>query len=58
VLAGGNLPIVDGAKPVEAAPLLTTLGTGLSGKTRAAVAQAQPELRAALILGSPDLMRR
>jgi len=57
-LAGGNLPIVDGAKPVEAAPLLATLGTGLSGRTRAAVAQAQPELQAALILGSPDFMRR
>jgi uncharacterized protein (DUF1800 family) len=57
-LAGGNLPIVDGAKPVEAAPLLATLATGLSGRTRAAVAQAQPELQAALILGSPDFMRR
>ncbi len=57
-LAGGNLPVVEGAKPVEAAPLLATLGTGLSGRTRLAVTQAPPELQAALILGSPDFMRR
>ena len=57
-LAGGNLPVVEGAKPVEAAPLLATLGTGLSGRTHAAVTQAPPELQAALILGSPDFMRR
>jgi hypothetical protein len=30
----------------------------LSTETRAAVASAQPGLRAALILGSPDFMRR
>ena len=57
-LAGGNLPVVEGAKPVEAAPLLATLGTGLSGRTHLAVTQAPPELQAALILGSPDFMRR
>ncbi|HEY4470893.1 MAG TPA: DUF1800 domain-containing protein [Stellaceae bacterium] len=57
-LAGGNLPIIEGAKPVEAAPLLATLGAGLSGRTRTAVAQAPPNLQAALILGSPDFMRR
>src|SRR5207248_796257 len=57
-LAGGNLPIMESAQPVEAAPLLATFGTGLNGRTRAAVAQAQPELQAALILGSPDFMRR
>ena len=57
-LAGGNLPVVEGAKPVEAAPLLATLGTGLSGRTHLAVRQAPPELQAALILGSPDFMRR
>ncbi|TMK31015.1 MAG: DUF1800 domain-containing protein [Alphaproteobacteria bacterium] len=57
-LAGGNLPVVEGAKPVEAAPLLATLGTGLSGRTHLAVTQAPPDLQAALILGSPDFMRR
>ena len=57
-LAGGNLPVVEGAKPVEAAPLLATLGAGLSGRTHLAVTQAPPELQAALILGSPDFMRR
>ena len=57
-LAGGNLPVVEGAKPVDAAPLLATLGTGLSGRTHLAVTQAPPDLQAALILGSPDFMRR
>jgi len=57
-LAAGNVPVAEGAKPVDAAPLLATLGAGLSGKTRAAVKAAQPELQAALMLGSPDFMRR
>jgi hypothetical protein len=34
------------------------LGTRLSGNTRTVVAQAAPELQAALVLGSPDFMRR
>ncbi len=42
--------------PVNAEALVATLG-GISDKTRAVVAAAQPELRAALILGSPDFMR-
>jgi uncharacterized protein (DUF1800 family) len=57
-LAGGNLPLVEGTKPVDAMPLLATLGAGLSSKTRSAIARAQPELQAALLLGSPDFMRR
>jgi len=57
-LAGGKLPIAEGAEPVGAASLLATLGSGLSGKTRAAVAKAPAELQAALMLGSPDFMRR
>ncbi|MBV9152115.1 MAG: DUF1800 domain-containing protein [Alphaproteobacteria bacterium] len=57
-LAGGNLPIVEGAKPVEAPPLLATLGSALSGRSRAVVAAARPELQAALLLGSPEFMRR
>ncbi len=42
--------------PVNAETLVATLG-GMSAKTRAVVTAAQPELRASLILGSPDFMR-
>jgi uncharacterized protein (DUF1800 family) len=44
--------------PVDAGALLATLGPQISDKTRGAVATAQPALRAALVLGSPDFMRR
>jgi uncharacterized protein (DUF1800 family) len=44
--------------PVDASALEATLGTQLSARTRQTVAGAQPALRAALILGSPDFMRR
>jgi uncharacterized protein (DUF1800 family) len=44
--------------PVDAGALLATLGPAISDRTRGAVAQAQPALRAALVLGSPDFMRR
>ena len=44
--------------PVDAGALLATLGPAISDKTRAAVAAASPALRAALVLGSPDFMRR
>ncbi len=43
--------------PVDAAQLATTLGSSLSARTRDAVAAAQPALRSALLLGSPDFMR-
>lgn len=43
--------------PVDAAQLSSTLGSSLSKHTRDAVAGAQPALRAALVLGSPDFMR-
>ena len=50
---------VDGATPpVEANTLLATLGPQISDKTRATVAAAPPALRSALVLGSPDFMRR
>ena len=39
-------------------PLLDTLGVTISGQTLKAVAQTEPALRAALVLGSPDFMRR
>ena len=50
---------VEGSTPpVDATTLLATLGPAISDRTRAAVAGAQPALRAALVLGSPDFMRR
>jgi uncharacterized protein (DUF1800 family) len=44
--------------PVDADLLLSTLGESVSTKTRTAVAQSDPALRAALVLGSPDFMHR
>lgn len=45
-----------GLPPVDATLLLATLGSSISAKTRAAVEQSAPALRAALVLGSPDFM--
>ena len=44
--------------PTDATALEATLGGQLSAKTRQTVASAEPALRAALILGSPDFMYR
>jgi uncharacterized protein (DUF1800 family) len=41
---------------VDADALLATLSGSISAKTRGAVAKADPALRAALVLGSPDFM--
>jgi uncharacterized protein (DUF1800 family) len=57
-LTAGHLPFVDGEKAVEPAPLVTLLDPALSDKTRAVVRPVIGELQAALILGSPDFMRR
>ncbi|MEO8858100.1 MAG: DUF1800 domain-containing protein [Burkholderiaceae bacterium] len=43
--------------PVDAQALLAVLGSSISGRTRATVAQSDTGLRAALVLGSPDFMR-
>jgi uncharacterized protein (DUF1800 family) len=43
---------------IDAAHLAAIFGSTMSETTREAVAQAPPRLRAALILGSPDFMRR
>jgi uncharacterized protein (DUF1800 family) len=51
-------PVEGSTPPVDAGALLATLGPAISDKTRAAVANAQPALQAALVLGSPDFMRR
>jgi len=44
--------------PVDAAHLEATFGSTLSEATRAALEESPRRLRAALILGSPDFMRR
>lgn len=51
----------DGAVPAQPAPLdanalLAALGPGISSRTRTVVAQSDPGLQAALVLGSPDFM--
>jgi len=46
------------ADPLDSAPLEALLAPVLSDNTRAAVAEAPAGLKAALILGSPDFMRR
>ena len=51
-------PVEGSTPPVDATALLATLGPAISDKTRTAVASAQPALQAALVLGSPDFMRR
>jgi uncharacterized protein (DUF1800 family) len=43
---------------IDAGALERLLGPTLSGRTRAVAASAAPELRAALLLGSPDFMRQ
>ena len=51
-------PVEGSTPPVDAGALLATLGPAISDRTRAAVASTQPALQAALVLGSPDFMRR
>jgi uncharacterized protein (DUF1800 family) len=46
------------SKPVDAQQLMITLGDRLSDKTKQAIATSPSHLQAALILGSPDFMRR
>jgi uncharacterized protein (DUF1800 family) len=57
-LARGGLKLNRTSQPVDAARLEAIFGSMLSGNTRAAVKDSSKELRAALILGSPDFMRR
>lgn len=48
----------QGAVPVAAGALLQTLGTEIGATTRNAIANRPPALQSAMILGSPDFMRR
>jgi uncharacterized protein (DUF1800 family) len=43
---------------VDANQLITTLGDRFSDNTRQAIASSPPQLRTALLLGSPEFMRR
>ena len=52
-LSGGLLQ--DG-KPIDVAFLIETLGNNLSPKTRSILEKSDPNLRGALILGSPEFM--
>ncbi len=51
-------PAAPKADPLDPAPIQALLGPTLSPHTQSAIAEAAPGLRAALILGSPDFMRR
>lgn len=44
--------------PLQAVPLLETLGPTIGDKTRGVILGTEPQLAAALVLGSPDFMRR
>jgi len=54
--AAARLPAAWASAPVDVDAMLALLGPTLSARTRAAVAHAEPSLRAALVLGSPDFM--
>ncbi len=55
--AEGSGGRADG-RPLDAQALLATLGPAISPGTRQAALESAPALRAALLLGSPDFMRR
>ena len=57
-LARGELPVAAATHPADAGHLEAIFGSTLTAETRNAVTDAPPGLRAALILGSPDFMRR
>ncbi|AFY31197.1 DUF1800 domain-containing protein [Calothrix sp. PCC 7507] len=49
---------ISPTQPVDALQLANTLGNFFSAKTQSAIASSPPNLHAALILGSPEFMRR
>jgi uncharacterized protein (DUF1800 family) len=54
-LASGRF---SGASPVDAQQLAKTLGNSLSSKTMKFIASNSEQMKAALMLGSPEFMRR
>lgn len=61
-IALSNSPLVTGGKetanPIDASQLANTLGNQLSDRTKSAIGSSSPNLRAALILGSPEFMHK
>ncbi len=57
-LARGAIPVSGPTHPIDAEHLEAIFGTTISAATRDAIAASPPGLRAALILGNPDFMRR
>ena len=57
-LARGTLPLTAGRHAADADQLETIFGSTMADATRDAVRASPPALHAALILGSPDFMRR
>ncbi|NEP77385.1 MAG: DUF1800 domain-containing protein [Okeania sp. SIO3B3] len=53
-LSGG---LLGRGKPISAEKLMATLGNNFSAQTRGVIENSSPELRAALIFGSPEFMR-
>ena len=53
-LSGG---LLGKGKPISAEELIATLGNNLSAQTRTVVEKSSPDLRAALIFGSPEFMK-
>jgi len=56
-MSNGKANLKWGTSPLDASALLSTLGSTISAKTRTMVAQSEPGLQAAMVLGSPDFMR-
>lgn len=53
-LSGG---LLGRGKPISAEKLMATLGNNFSAQTRTVIDNSSPELRAALIFGSPEFMK-
>jgi uncharacterized protein (DUF1800 family) len=56
-VSGAAMAAAAAQQPVDAARLAATLDGSISQRTRDAIAHNPPELRAAMLLGSPDFMQ-
>jgi uncharacterized protein (DUF1800 family) len=57
MIAASSLPTSQ-MVAIDPVKLATTLGDGFSMKTQRAIASSSPEIRAALMLGSPEFMKK
>jgi uncharacterized protein (DUF1800 family) len=57
-LARGALPVTAAARPIDTEHLEAIFGSAMASDTRDAITASPRSLRAALVLGSPDFMRR